>query len=425
MIKRIILLFIIIQLLSFNLAYADTVDDLREHLNFRSPELIFDNIKKVNEVVMLEMLSYEKNIVRYTEKTKEYSELSSTIDTQFYNFAYDFKKGKDAENIIKQLKDINENMDLLATYKENDVIIDVSYKEHIVEQEYQIEKEVIIANKPFDIGIAYNIAPPLVMDEFIISSMFGYRIDPFNFTRVSMHRGVDYVATTGTPVTSQWNGTVAYTGNNKSYGKHIVISHGNGLETRYAHLSKVQVTAGQKVRQWQRIGEVGSTGESTGSHLHFEVILDNVLINPVLIHKNGYSILNKFIDQVFIDNLPDMDTIENNLANIYDIIMSPDFVGSRIEIINELDKLLKQKLKENPITELTLEGLSDYERFWTPIIKERSTNEVIIPEGNNVIMAEFEPEYEDKLIYTPIIIPKEFIDNLQLEKIDEEIIEEE
>jgi murein DD-endopeptidase MepM/ murein hydrolase activator NlpD len=99
-----------------------------------------------------------------------------------------------------------------------------------------------------------------------------------------MHDGVDFPARKGTEVLATADGTVKvakklYTPN-KSYGREIVIDHGDGYETRYAHLSKVKVHKGQKVSRWEVIGEVGQTGRATGDHLHYEVILSGKRQNP-------------------------------------------------------------------------------------------------------------------------------------------------
>jgi len=113
-----------------------------------------------------------------------------------------------------------------------------------------------------------------------ISSSFGSRIHPITGKR-SYHDGVDIAATHGNGVYAYSNGRVVSAGYNGGYGNNIVVDHGNGLKTRYAHLSVISVKAGQKVETGQRIGSVGSTGTSTGSHLHFEVIKNKKTVNPL------------------------------------------------------------------------------------------------------------------------------------------------
>jgi murein DD-endopeptidase MepM/ murein hydrolase activator NlpD len=112
------------------------------------------------------------------------------------------------------------------------------------------------------------------------SSNFGWRIDPFTGAN-AMHEGVDFVADKGTPIYASAGGVVDYAGLDASYGNMVEIDHGNDIVTRYAHASKVLVKVGQVVRRGQEIAEVGSTGRSTGNHLHFEVRYKGIAQNPV------------------------------------------------------------------------------------------------------------------------------------------------
>ncbi|VAW16162.1 Phage tail tape measure protein [hydrothermal vent metagenome] len=112
-----------------------------------------------------------------------------------------------------------------------------------------------------------------------ISSPFGNRADPFGKAR-AFHSGIDYPNPKGTAVFSAGQGTILFAGWKTGYGKFIEIDHGNGLVTRYAHLSRLLVTTGQKINAGDLIGKVGSTGRSTGPHLHFEVRKNNVAVNP-------------------------------------------------------------------------------------------------------------------------------------------------
>ncbi|KWW33277.1 M23 family metallopeptidase [Cupriavidus metallidurans] len=110
-------------------------------------------------------------------------------------------------------------------------------------------------------------------------SSFGTRIDPFTGRR-SQHEGVDFVAPTGTPILAAAGGVVVAAEWHNEYGNMIDIDHGNGLKTRYAHASKSLVRAGDIVRLGQMIARVGSTGRSTGAHLHFEVHVNGLPRNP-------------------------------------------------------------------------------------------------------------------------------------------------
>ena len=111
------------------------------------------------------------------------------------------------------------------------------------------------------------------------SSNFGYRIDPFTGQQ-SMHEGIDFPADTGTPIVATASGKIIYAEWHPAYGKMIEIDHGNGLVSRYAHTSAMHVKEGDLVVRGQKVAAVGSTGRSTGPHLHFEVRLNGVPQNP-------------------------------------------------------------------------------------------------------------------------------------------------
>lgn len=113
-----------------------------------------------------------------------------------------------------------------------------------------------------------------------VSSGYGWRTHPIYGTR-KLHKGVDLAAPGGSPVLAAGAGTVIQSYYSSSYGNHIVISHGGGLITGYAHLSKRVVSEGERVSAGQQIGTVGSTGNSTGNHLHFEVYSNGSTINPM------------------------------------------------------------------------------------------------------------------------------------------------
>jgi murein DD-endopeptidase MepM/ murein hydrolase activator NlpD len=112
-----------------------------------------------------------------------------------------------------------------------------------------------------------------------ISSPFGYRKSPFTGKR-EIHKGLDIATCTGTPVKAPGDGKVTFTGRKSFLGKTIVIDHGHGMVTRYGHLSKILKKRGDLVKRGEIIGEVGNTGRTTGSHLHYEVHLNGVPVNP-------------------------------------------------------------------------------------------------------------------------------------------------
>jgi murein DD-endopeptidase MepM/ murein hydrolase activator NlpD len=111
------------------------------------------------------------------------------------------------------------------------------------------------------------------------ASSFGFRIDPFTGQQ-AMHEGIDFITDIGTPVVAAAGGVVQFAGFHPQYGNMIDIDHGNDLVTRYAHLSKVHVKEGDMLQRGRRIAESGTTGRSTGPHLHFEVRFRGAAQNP-------------------------------------------------------------------------------------------------------------------------------------------------
>ena len=112
-----------------------------------------------------------------------------------------------------------------------------------------------------------------------VNSAFGARLHPVS-GKYRRHNGVDLAAATGTPVFATSSGSIRVAGWNGGYGLLITVDHGNGIETRYAHLSRLIVTRGQRVRTGEIIGFVGSTGNSTGPHLHYEIRQEGRPLDP-------------------------------------------------------------------------------------------------------------------------------------------------
>jgi murein DD-endopeptidase MepM/ murein hydrolase activator NlpD len=135
---------------------------------------------------------------------------------------------------------------------------------------------------------------PQVMPASVVrmSSGFGPRRDPFTGGG-AMHSGLDFAGPIGTPIQAAANGRVSFVGVKSGYGKVVEIDHGNGLITRYAHLSAFNVKRGAEIRSGERIAAMGSTGRSTGSHLHFEVRLNGRAVNPRTFLERAPDVLEK------------------------------------------------------------------------------------------------------------------------------------
>ena len=108
---------------------------------------------------------------------------------------------------------------------------------------------------------------------------FGVRSDPFN-GEGAMHTGIDISAPQGTPVHATADGIILHAGWNGGYGRCVIIDHGNGYQTWYAHLSRIDAIEGQEIRQGETLGAVGTSGRSTGAHLHYEVRIGSTPVNP-------------------------------------------------------------------------------------------------------------------------------------------------
>jgi len=120
------------------------------------------------------------------------------------------------------------------------------------------------------------------------TSGFGTRSDPFR-GRAAMHAGIDLAGPTGTPIYAAADATVSFAGVRGGYGNFIELGHGAGIATRYGHLSRIMVANGERVRRGQLIGLMGSTGRSTGPHLHYEVRIDGRAVNPLPFLQAGQA----------------------------------------------------------------------------------------------------------------------------------------
>ena len=164
----------------------------------------------------------------------------------------------------------------------------------------QLEKRIYVQSKSFD--DVYNMAmqkelmlasipavqPVANKDLKRMASGFGKRIHPVYKTEM-MHWGMDFSATIGTEIYATGNGIIKLVKYQKGYGKHVVINHGYGYETYYAHMSKFNVRVGQKIKRGEVIGYVGNTGTSTAPHLHYEVHKNGKKLNPVNYYFNDLS----------------------------------------------------------------------------------------------------------------------------------------
>jgi len=151
------------------------------------------------------------------------------------------------------------------------------------------EIEKMIKNKEKLLASTPAIQPLSNRDLNRLSSGFGYRIDPV-YKTVKFHPGLDFSAPQGTPIYATAEGTVQTAGNlGNGYGNHIVIQHGYSYSTLYGHMSRIKAKRGQRVKRGEVISYVGSTGKSTGSHLHYEVFKGRKRLDPIYFFYNDLT----------------------------------------------------------------------------------------------------------------------------------------
>lgn len=175
----------------------------------------------------------------------------------------------------------------LSSLRKGDKLVDLhkridnlSSKSNVQEKSYE-ELIKLAKNKAKMLASIPAIQPVSNKELRRIASGFGTRIDPIYKTR-KMHTGIDFTAPIGAKVYATGDGVIAKVNYDKwGYGTHIVVNHGYGYQSLYAHLSSAKVKPGQKVKRGQLIGNIGSTGKSTGPHLHYEVVKNGQKVNPI------------------------------------------------------------------------------------------------------------------------------------------------
>lgn len=188
---------------------------------------------------------------------------------------------EEAEEVVEQLKKENEEIELEVSYKQ----MYSDEKPEVVEKEVAVAKvqSETIAGLKANNEVNYKAIAVVNGVEIASVPVSGYitsRFGSYSRLRVSSHTGLDIAATTGTPIVACSGGTVTFSGTNGSYGKLVKIDHGNGVETWYGHCSKLYVSVGQEVKAGEKIAAVGSTGNSTGPHLHLEIRINGTAVNP-------------------------------------------------------------------------------------------------------------------------------------------------
>ncbi len=183
---------------------------------------------------------------------------------------------------------------LIKTYR---MLDEISWRSYIQSRSFDEVAE-MAKNKERMIECVPAIQPISVKNLVRISDFYGFRKDPMSRAR-TMHQGIDFAGPIGTPVYSTGDGVVIEADYSFSgYGNQVIVDHGFGYKTRYAHLHKINVKVGDKVERAEMVGSLGSSGKSTGPHLHYEVMVRNNPVNPI----NYFNDMTEDDYELMIDN---------------------------------------------------------------------------------------------------------------------------
>ncbi len=297
-----IALFIMMLIILFKFNLVCEVTIAGETVGYVANKNEFEN--KVNDIINKEeeaklfttienMPEYKLKLVDKSEKTNEetiLAKLEENSETTYKLYAVTLDGEEktvlasldEAEKIVDEMTSKYEDdleldigiVDVITTNKKDESTVKVakqSLNEDIEEKIDEIEEEIEIESHTVQ-GIYLEVTPV----SGIITSRFGNR----ESIRSYGHTGLDIAAPAGTPIRVTADGEVTFSGYSGGYGYVVKVSHGNGIETYYAHCSELYVSTGEKVKAGDIIAAVGSTGNSTGNHLHFEVRIDGVEVNP-------------------------------------------------------------------------------------------------------------------------------------------------
>ena len=242
----------------------------------QEPEYNFRLLKRTSEANTDEVI--EKIKTSDTVITYKYYEVALNNETKSY-----VKTLEEAEKVVNEIKEefANDNLELNLQinekYTESIENVDTNNLEVATASVENAAKEIKEENENKDaLAIVNNIKLSVLPVTGRITSRYGER----SSLRRSTHTGLDIACTTGTDIKVVSNGTVTFSGKKGSYGNLVIVDHGNGVETWYGHCSKLYAKVGDTVTAGDVIAAVGSTGNSTGPHLHFEIRIDGECVNP-------------------------------------------------------------------------------------------------------------------------------------------------
>ena len=250
------------------------------------------------------MIGYHFNDSEYSLRARKFKDDKSKLLAELERMESEnealHKKFKEVEVALEEIKEkdqnvyrtiydmrVNENIDSVNSEIDNYTAEDVEKLLDKIEAESKSLNEVLRSAGVKDANLSSMPVLKPVADKYVnrLASGYGTRFHPILKVN-KMHKGLDFAASTGTPIYATGDGSVKVSEFNSGYGNMVVLKHGNGYESLYAHMSRAKVRSGQKVKRGDVIGYVGSTGLSTGAHLHYEIHKNGEAVDPLMYFYN-------------------------------------------------------------------------------------------------------------------------------------------
>ena len=297
-----IALFIIMLIVLFKFDLVCEVTIAGESVGYIANKNEFEN--KVNEIINKEeeaklyttienMPEYKFKLVDKSEKTNEEAILAKLEeDSETTYELYAVTLDGEEKTVLASLEEAEKIVDEMTEKYEDDLELDIGIT-NIITTDKKDESTVKVAKTTLNneivekikkieeqIEIEYHTVQGVYLEVTPVSGIITSRFGSRESIRTYGHTGLDIAAPAGTSIRAAADGTVTFAGYSGGYGYVVKMSHGNGIETYYAHCSELYVSAGEKIEAGDVIAAVGSTGNSTGNHLHFEVLVDGTEIDP-------------------------------------------------------------------------------------------------------------------------------------------------
>ena len=246
------------------------------HFNDSEYSLRAGKFRNNESKLLAELEKMENENQELNKKFKEVEAALSEIeekDRNVYRTIYDMRVNEDIDSVNKEIDNY--------TAEDIEKLIDK------IEAESKSLNEVLRSAGGKDDNLSSMPVLKPVADKYVnrLASGYGSRFHPILKVN-KMHKGLDFAASTGTPIYATGDGTVKVSEFNSGYGNMVVLKHGNGYESLYAHMSRAKVRNGQKVKRGDVVGYVGTTGLSTGAHLHYEIHKNGEPVDPIMYFYN-------------------------------------------------------------------------------------------------------------------------------------------